>query len=972
ISLFFTFTMLWQQPIFSQRTISGVVSNAKNDQLLVGVKVQIPNKKKHTRTDEKGAYTIKISEKTTQLQFSFTENYRIKTVEIGSTDELNVVLEPKVLIGYGSQNSAAVTSAVATIYTDQFNQGVIADPARLLQGKVAGLQIYNRGGNPNQTHLMRIRGLSTSQFAQPLIVVDGVADANLQNVDPNDIASITILKDASAAAIYGLRGSNGVILVTTRRGVPTKKMQWTYRGQGSAESAVKPIEVLNASDFLAAGGIDLGATTDWTSEVTQQPINHNHSLAVSQGIGKNTAYRVAVNYRARDGILKNTGFQKLNTRLHFSTAALADKLQVDVHAAYAHLDQQNGYTEALRYATLFNPTAPILGEDAPFAFNSEQYGGFFETLGLFDSYNPVSIVEQNQHETRQKFLNFSTNLSYNFTDKLVGYLRLGRQNAAARNQEFAPTTALFLGNAASPTRRGLATVNERETDFSLFELFGTYHTDFADNDLQITVGTAFQRDNRSNAFIRLGDFQDNDLDLDHIDFDNLITTAPTINDAGFIEAERTSVSDRTTTAFFSRANWSLKEAIFVNASIRAERTASLPEWGLFPAIGVGIDLQKYLAAEKLDLFKVRLGYGVTSSLNSLNGLSAEIQNITFNGQNGMLNTSIINNGTEELTYERKATFNLGLEIEAGKFWGTLDAYYARAADLLVERFIDSSIFGVDRRFSNEGQLNTRGLELTLGYEVWKSKNSSYQTGLVATTYQTKLANYYTTTEMRGELGAPGQRGTNLLLLEEGTPIGTIWGPVFAGTNEMGRPVFADVNQDERLVTDPSEALSPDADFAVLGNGLPDLEMGWTNQFTFGNWTINAFFRGAFGHQLVNTFRAFYEPREAGQTAYNLINTSLAIPELQFARFSSLYVEKANFLKLDNFTIARSFAFKQNNTLFAQVTLTITNAFVLTNYTGADPEPSLVDTDWDVLVPGIDRRNTYLPARTIVLGLHLDF
>jgi hypothetical protein len=276
-----------------------------------------------------------------------------------------------------------------------------------------------------------------------------------------------------------------------------------------------------------------------------------------------------------------------------------------------------------------------------------------------------------------------------------------------------------------------------------------------------------------------------------------------------------------------------------------------------------------------------------------------------------------------------------------------------------------------------------GAELSLGYDVMRNSKVNWNTGLVLSTYKTTLDEYVIPQEVRASLGAPGQNGTNMIIVKEGEEIGQIWGPVFSGVAENGAPEFEDLNGDGRVVSDQNNALNDDADFQVLGSGLPDLEIGWTNQVNIGDWSINAFFRGAFGHSLVNTFRAFYEPVIASQSSYNYVNTDLRVDGLTAAQFSSLYVEKADFFKLDNLTVSRSFNFDSDSSIRG-LTLSLTgqNLFVITNYTGTDPEPSLVDFGAvdnggapggaDVLSPGIDRRYNYFASRTFTFGVNLNF
>lgn len=966
---------------FAQRTITGKITDDANGEPLISATVLETGTTNGTITDFDGNYSLTVSDGATQLEISYT-GYATQTVEIGALTTIDVslaagtILDEIVVTGYGTQKEKEITSAVVEVGAEEFNQGVISDPAQLLQGKVAGLQVYNRGGNPNQKATIRLRGLSTvGANTEPLVVIDGVIGASLENVDPNDIENISVLKDGSAAAIYGSRGSSGVIIVTTKKGAKNDGVKWSYNGQISTESPVSTVSRLSPSEFVAAGGTDLGSQTDWVDEVTENPISHNHGLAVSGGIGDNSSFRASVNLREKNGILRKTGFDQLNTRLNFSTTAFNDKLKMNFSSSITQREQQNGYTQALRYAVLYNPTAPVLGADAPFAFNGDQFGGFFETLGLFDSFNPVSIMEQNRNETQRREFNYSANFAYNLTDALTVNFQVAQQKTDIDNTQYAPTTAAFIGNAASPIRKGLATFLEQNTNFSLYELYGTYITDIGDSgNLRVTAGYSYQQDNFDQVSFSLGDFPNNDLD-----FSNSIETSQDLQNAGLITAFSDASPDNKIIAFFGRANLTFDDAIFVSASLRREGSSKLGrdnQWGLFPSISVGADLNKYLGISNLDLFKVRLGYGVTGSLPGPSGLGQEIRSIFNDGQTGAVSTSLQRAANPDLKWEEKAELNFGIDVASGRFSGTLDLYTRDISDFILNRTVDAAVFGVNNRFENAGKLSTNGLELALNYDVVQNGNVNYNTGVVLSTYKTTLDEYILEAETRANLGSPGQNGTNMILVRPGDEIGNIWGPVFESVSAEGTPIFKDVNGDGQIISAQDRALDPDADFQILGNGLPDLELGWTNRIDIGDWSINAFFRGAFGHSLVNTFRAFYEPRIASQSSYNFVNTDKAADGLTSAQFSSLYVEKADFFKLDNLTVSKRFDINNSAFRSAVISLTATNPIIITNYTGTDPEPNLVDQantpNPDVLSPGIERRNNYFNARSVILGLNLNF
>jgi len=961
---------------YAQRTISGTITEAGTNDPLIGANVLVSGTSLGTITDLDGNFTLNVPNGSNSIEISYA-GYTTQTVALGSSDLVNVVLEAGQLLdevvvtGYGTQNSKEITSSVVKVDAEEFNKGPIADPAQLLQGKVAGLQVYNRGGDPNSPSVIRLRGISTvGANVQPLVVIDGIIGASLENVDPNDIENINVLKDGSAAAIYGSRGSSGVIIVTTKRGNSSGNISLSYNGQIGTSSPVNSVSVMSPQEFVAAGGTDLGSQTVWTDEVTRSALTHTHGISASGGFD-NTSFRVSANIRDVEGILLNTGFDQLNTRMNITTRALNDKLKIDFNTSYTDRSSQKGFNDALRYAVLYNPTAPVLGADSPFPFNSDQFGGYFETLGLFDSFNPVGIANQTRNDGERNEFNYGANLTYNITDALSFTGRIAQQNTDFSNTIYYPTTSLFRGNATSPTRSGSTESYESNNQFNLYEGYLTYLTSFGSSDLTLTGGYSYQQDEFTDKFFSIGDFPNNDFD-----YSNILEASQDLNNAGFIGASGNASPTNKIIAFFGRANLTLNNSIFVNASLRREGSSKLGndnKWGLFPALGVGVDLNQYLGLNNVDLFKVRLGYGVTGALPGPSGLSQEIRSIV-NGSDGSVATVLQRAANPDLKWEEKAELNFGVEFASGRLGATLDLYTRDISDFILERTVDVAVFGVDRRFENAGKLKTDGVELALNYDVLSNSNVKYNTGVVLSTYKTTLEEYVITEETRANLGSPGQNGTNMILVREGEEIGNIWGPVFESVGEDGAPIFADLNGDGQIIGAQDQALNPDADFQSLGNGVPDLEIGWTNNIEIGAWSINAFFRGAFGHSLVNTFRAFYEPQIATQSSYNYVNTSLAVDGLTAARFSSLYVEKADFFKLDNLTISRAFDFGGDTFDGARFSLTFQNPFVITSYTGTDPEPNLIDggAGGDVLSPGIERRNNYFASRTITLGVNLNF
>lgn len=963
--------------------VTGTVSDANGP--LPGASVVVKGTTTGTQTDFDGNFTLEADSDAT-LVISYI-GFLTQEIAVNGQSSISVVLaedaqalEEVVVVGYGSQAKKEITSAVTVIDDEEFNQGVVNDPASLLQGKVSGLSIYNKGGNPNEDPVVRLRGISTiGANSEPLVIVDGVVGASLNNVDPNDIASINVLKDGSAAAIYGTRGSAGVILVTTKSG-GAGGTTVDYNGQFSLSSPGRLLPTLTGDEFAAAGGVDLGSRTDWLDLVTITAATKVNNIAVSGGDGTSN-FRVSANFRDAQGILYNSGFKQYNTRANFSTRTFNDKLRIDFDASYTKRNSKFSFPEGLRYGLLYNPTAPVLGANSPFQFDSETYGGYFETLGLFDSFNPVSIVNQGSNTGSKDEFTYSANFKYDFTDSWSVNALFSQQSSKIINSGYAPTTLLYLGNASSPTRKGLANLYTEERNFKLFELYTTYNTTIGERtNLSLTGGYSWQQQNQFNYFLQAGGFPNNRLQ-----YINALEWSTDLDNAGFANFNSDQWPDDRIIAFFGRASATFDNAIFFNASLRREGSSRFGEgnkWGLFPAVGLGVDLNQYLELNNVNLFKVRLGYGVTGALPPNFGLSQP----QYQDDGSRLSAVPSLEPNADLKWEEKAETNIGIEFATDRFSAVADYYTRNVTDFILLANVESSttVTGASQQYQNAGKLKTNGFELALNYDVIKKDNLSYNTGLNFTTYKSTLEEFTTPQAMRGNLGSPGQNSTAMIRVKVGEEIGQIWGPVFTGEVVDGSQVLADVNGDGTLNTGQDQALADDGDFAVLGNGIPDFELGWSNQLTFGKFDVNAFFRGAFGHSLVNTFRAFYEPRVGSQGSYNFVNTELARPEITNAQFSSLYVEKADFFKLDNLTIGYTFDVGESKYIKGvRLNISGQNLFTITSYTGADPEPQLVDIGEntggafsalgnDPLAPGIDRRNNFFAARTYAIGLNINF
>ncbi|MFN8890540.1 MAG: SusC/RagA family TonB-linked outer membrane protein, partial [Cyclobacteriaceae bacterium] len=822
----------------------------------------------------------------------------------------------------------------------------------------------NRGGDPNSSAVIRLRGISTvGSNVQPLVVIDGVLGASLDNVDPNDIESINVLKDGSAAAIYGSRGSSGVILVTTKRGSGKGGLSIDYNGYVAAAEVANRIPVMTASQYVAAGGNNLGSVTDWQKEVTRTGVSNVHNISIAGG-SQQTQFRISSNFRNVNGVLKKSGFDQINTRASLTHTALNDKLRMDVNMSFTNRNSNFSFNEALRYAVLFNPTAPI-------RFNT---GDYYQAI-LFDNFNPVAILEQNVNEGKRKNLNYNAKVDYTVIDNLTVTVNYGQQFESVLNGEYYSRNSLFRGL----NRGGLARRYTSDRSFTLFEGYATYSKKFDKIDLSATAGYSYQEDQFEDIFLSLGNFPNDQLGYNALENSgDILSGNPNLLG---ISSSKTPINRIIAT--FARVNLTYDNAIFFNASVRREGSTKLGannRYGVFPAAGLGVDLNKYLQIDRVDNLKIRIGYGVTGSLPTDSGVAQDLY--TYSNQGG---GSITRQraGNPNLRWEEKVETNLGIDFGLwGKLSGSLDVYTRSVKDFVSLVPTQIAQVGAPFQFQNAGSLKTDGIELNLTYASLQFGQVRWTPGIVLSSYKSTLESIVgASTQVRANLGAPGQNSTPQIRVAVGEEIGQIWGPVFAGVNTDGTPKFADLNGDGTVKAAPGDALLAGADFKKLGNGIPTMEIGWRNQLNYKNWDMNVFFRAAFGHSLVNNFRAFYEPIDLGAiNSYNRVITNKAVAGLTSAQYSSLYVESADFFRLDNMQIGYTVKGNPNST-FKNIRFYISgqNLFTITSYSGIDPEPVLQDpgavdnggfasTTSDVLAPGIDRRNNYFTARTYTFGL----
>lgn len=963
----------------AQSTISGSVTDAENGDPLIGANVLVVGTSTGAITDLDGNYSITVPDDATQIEFSYT-GYTSQIVDIpaggGQLDvtlEQGTQLDEVVVTGYGTAKSKEVTGSITSVKAEDFNQGNVNDVNQLLQGKVAGLVISRPGADPNGGFNVRLRGLSSvGANNSPLVVIDGVLGGDLNSVEPQDIASIDILQDGSAAAIYGTRGAAGVIVVTTKRG-KAGTSQVDYTGQMTFETPARVLDVLTADEYRnwPVQGTDLGGDINWYDELTQTGFSNIHNLSLSGGNAQ-TSYRISGNYRDVEGIARETGFSRLNFRGNLTTKALNDRLQIQTNLAASTSDQNLGFNEAFRYATIFNPTTPFVRDvNNP---NFTQFGGYYQQQ-LFDYVNPVAMIEQNTRQNERKTVAFNIRGDYSLTDNLTAGLFYSTQRA---NTIFGEYISKFSFSNSGINRNGLAQRRNDEQQDQLFRFELNYNNEFSNG---LNFGFLAGYEYQDFAFQGFGAQGGNFL-TDAFTFNNLGSAQDFANGLGNVFSYK---NTNVLVSFFGRATLNFNDTYFMTASLRRDgssRFGADNKWGLFPAISAGVDLVEAAGISGFDQLKFRAGFGVTG--NNVNQSLLSLQRFGPQGNfffNGAFTPSFgpISNPNPNLKWETKTDINVGFDFALMdyKLTGSLEYYNSRTEDGIFNFNVPVPPNLFPTTFFNVGEIENSGVELTLSYLVDLPNDNSWTVAFTGSRWfdptLVSLTDDQTGVSLGGfqdigNLGSPGQNGTPLGRLEEGAPIGQILGLVIDPNNPVnddGTWNFVDVDgdgvQDDIL------------DRTIIGDGFPKYNLGLNNTFALGNFDVNIFIRGVLGHDLVNTFRAFYEA--PGQiSAYNVLSSSRDVANLtDQPQFSSRHVEKGDFVSLEQMTIGYTFNQDALPNSFRKIRVFFTgqNLWMLTGYSGVSPEPRLADGS-NSLLPGIDRRNEYFTATGFTFGVNLGF
>lgn len=956
IKFLFVFTIGFQ--IYAQN-VKGVVLGEEGP--LPGATVLVKGSNIGTTTDFDGNFSIEASQNDI-LVISFI-GFSTQEVTIGNQTDLTISLLPNteldevILVGYGTQKKEELTSAITKIESKDFNGGNINDPTQLLQGKIAGLNIARVGGDPNKPFNIRLRGLSTfGANAEPLVVIDGVIGGSLDSVDPSDIESINVLKDASAAAIYGTRGSSGVILITTKSGKGISQSGFEYRVYASSEEISNIIPMASTSQFLSNGGLDLGSDNNWVDLVSRNATSVVHNLAFTGSGDNGLTYRASLNYRDVEGILNTSAYEQINGRISVSQSFLDDKVRFQGNLGITSREASLGFTDALNIALIFNPTAPIYNEDGSFFQNKVQ-----------DSYNPVAINEKSKNDQEKNTFLANFKLDFDLTDDLTLSASYSTQYKNSFRGIYYDNDAFWRGLGDN----GFAQRIHDEEKFSLSELTATYRGELNDFSYELLAGYAYQEFTYQGTNVLNRDFLTNE-----VSYNNLALGLGINDNKGYMGSYK---EEAKLASAFARLNLNYQNFLYFSASFRNEDSSRFgPNYrtGSFWATSAGIDINKLFDIQGVDQLKLRAGYGVTG--NEPTARYAYIQKLGALGQgfiNSEFKTSIgpQSNPNPDLKWEEKGELNVGIDFIAldSKLSGSLDYFNRTTTDLLRDTPVSSPPNIYTSTLLNLGELETTGFEVAFDYSAISKDDFSWNVGFNLSNFEVKLINISDQEEFvtySGNLGAPGLNYTYPIVLEEGAVLGNIRAGVFAGYDDQGRTLI--INQE---TGESTLERNLDRDGVIVGNGLPEYSFGFSNNFTYQNWDLNILLRGVTGHSLVNISRAYWEhPGLSGRQ--NFAVTKYFNPDdSELDAYHSGMVEKADFLRLDNATLGYTFSLPEDSKIDnLRVYFAGNNLFTITDYTGSDPEVRY-DDNGDILVPGIDRRTSeYFPTKTYTIGLNINF
>lgn len=964
------------------KLITGTITDTTGEPL-PGVNVIVKGTTNGTGADFDGNFSLTATEGQT---LTFTSlGYRTKEVLITASTTYDVVMEEDssqldevVVVGYGTQRRKDVTGAVASLKAESFVDALPVAPEQLLQGRIAGVNIVQSSGQPGASSTVRIRGTSSiSAGNSPLYVVDGVplqfGSANnavrtvtsgssplseeainpLSLINPADIESIDVLKDASATAIYGSRGANGVIVITTKNKGKFGEFL-TYDSYTGLSVVPEQLPFLSASeyrDYATSNGLpfsDSGANTNWQKEVFRTAITQNHNVSFAGG-SQTTNITASLGYNNQEGTLLNSVLKKYTARLNANHTTLDGKLNLGVNLTYANIDETraainsnigdeggNILKDALRWA----PTLPVRNED----------GSYYQIGAL--RVNPVSWQDVTD-ESASSLLLGNMNASYTIIDGLKLATSVGHSSENVSRFTNIPST-----HPAGEGQGGTASISKYKNTNILSETTLTYDTAIgSDSQLTLLAGYSFQRFVTENTFTSANNFVSDATEW------NLIQSGTVQSNTSFKDANRLS-------SYYGRLNYKLKDRYLLTFTLRRDgssRFGGNNKWGTFPSGALAWNMadEQFLQDTKISNLKLRLGYGITGNQEIPNNLYREQLSIAgsaiyvFGGQAipSVLPTNFQN---PNLKWEETSQLNFGVDFGLfdQRLYGSVDYYIKNTTDLLLQ-FSTAAPSVVATQWANVGEVENKGLEINLNADVIDKDDFLWSSNINFSTNKNEVISLSNENFQRDEIrtsSGSGVVGNNALtkIIKPGLPLNTFYGWQFTGYDADGMETYLDEDGEEG------------ADEVVIGDANPDWTFGFNNTFKYKNLDMSINLRGVAGNDIYNNTAAEFS--YVSQTpGVNVLRSALntGASRDQTAQYSSQWLEDGSYLRLDNLSIGYNFNVSKVNFLKkARIYVTGRNLFVITNYSGYDPEVRTRSVGIDYLV--------YPRPRTYQIGTSISF
>ncbi len=1004
--------------------VTGTVTDAGDGTTLPGASVVVKGTVTGTVTDINGKYSISVSPNAT-LVFSFV-GYESQEVLVQPNTVVNIALQMQstalsefVVIGYGVQKKGDATGSVVAVDSKEFNKGSIVNPVELVSGKIAGVQITNGGGAPGEGSTIRIRGGSSlSASNDPLFVIDGVPVDNegisgqrnpLNSINPADIETFTVLKDASATAIYGSRASNGVIIITTKKGKKGSALKIEYNGNFSYATPIKTIDVLGADEFRSLVterypnqvGMLGTANTDWQNEIYQNAVGMDHNLSFA-GAYKTLPYRVSVGYSDQDGILKTDNMKRTTINASLNPTFLDDHLKVDFNVKYANEQNQFASRDAIGASLQYDPTKPVNSSETynPYYLNdvngdgsadtilmpSTQFGGYYAWIQSNGTDNPVEQGSSNpvallnmrddNSSANRTIGNIQLDYKLHFLPELRANLNLGYDHSKSSGEVVVPDYAPW---AYDPLNGG-GTFNyyEQEKKNELLDFYLNYVKDLASIESKIDVMAGYSWQHFWRADSSLNGNYSRDFTIDSL--------RPGVYQKNFFgEAKRTYnitpnyvPTESYLVSFFGRLNYTFKERYLLTFTLRNDGTSRFSpdtRWGLFPSAAFAwkiLDEGFMQNVEGLSQLKLRLGWGVTGQQNINQGDYPYLPRYTRSNQYAQYQLGNLYYYTlrpagydYNIKWEETTTMNLGLDFGFAddKFYGSLDYYKRKTKDLINFIPVPAGTNLSNFILTNVGDLENEGFEFTLTTRPVNTKDIFWELGFNATYNKNKITKL-TATDDPDYLGVEtggisGGVGNFIQMNSVGYPANSffVYEQVYGTDGKPIQGMYVDRNGDGEITNgDRYHYKDPAADFFF----------GISTSVNYKNWDFSFSGRANFGNYVYNNvesenavYERLYRPEGPylGNITSSVSNTDFVTPEYQ----SDYYIQDASFFRMDNISASYLFPAIIKGKANLRLTATVNNAFVITNYAGIDPEIS----------GGIDNR-VYPRPRTYVLGINLQF